>query len=1067
MSTPSESRDIRNCRLFARAASAATMLVGTLGLLGWLLGIPALTGAFPGLVAMQPNAALCFVLAGLSLWLIQLRQGEPGIPRIRLRAGQVLSGAVALMGLLTLAESLFHWKLGIDEVLFHRSLLATGVLHPGRMPAATALGFSLLAVSMALVTTRRFYLAQSLSVFTALNGFVACVGYLLGVRSLYSIVPYSPVALQTALLFVVMGLAILALRPTLGLMATLTSKYIGGVLARRGLPLVVGLPILFGWVRWRGEFAGLYGTEFGVAVHALSEVVAFSVLLWVSAMWLNRVDQERRDAKRRNYDLAAIVASYDETIFSKDMSGTIISWNPNAEALYGYKAEEIVGKPVSTIIPPELREEAKQFLQETAAGRLVTHEETVRRHKDGRLIHVSLILSPVRDPEGRIVGASTIAHDITARKRTEKTLREYERVVEGLEEMIVVVDREYRYVIANRAFLHYRCMEREQVIGRLVEEVVTREIFEPLVKGKMDECFRGKIVQYEFRHEYPKLGERDFFVSYFPIESFTGIDRIACVLQDITERKRAQEELRKSEERFSKAFRSCPLPMAISTEGDGRYLDVNEAFLQMLGYERKDMIGRTASDLGIWAQPSLRLEMIQQLAESGRVTGFHTQYTTAAGQIREADVSAERIDLDGQPCIMAITRDITETRRLEAQFRQAQKMEAVGRLAGGVAHDFNNMLGVIIGYSDLSLGLVEPESLLNRYLVQIKKASNRAVLLTRQLLAFSRRQVVFPKILDLNEVVGSVMSLLLRMVSEDIAVSFRPTVPIDCIKADPGQIEQILMNLVVNARDAMPSGGEIVIATGHAEVDELYASQHPDSQIGKHVVLTVSDTGCGMNEATKSQIFEPFFTTKGVGLGTGLGLSTVDGIVKQNGGNIWVYSELGKGTTFKIHFPRVAEKADPLVHHDEAAEFPGGSETILVVEDDKPLRELVVRMLQEAGYRVLEAKSAEAALVIVQTPEPAIDLLLTDLIMPGKSGIDLVEQIKTVRPDIRSLFMSGYTADLAALRDVLMPEAAFLEKPFTRSSLLVKVHSALHGVSATQPQSSPSSDNRLSRGQGG
>jgi len=428
VSTPSESRDIRNCRLFARAASAATMLVGTLGLLGWLLGIPALTGAFPGLVAMQPNAALCFVLAGLSLWLIQLRQGEPGIPRIRLRAGQVLSGAVALMGLLTLAESLFHWKLGIDEVLFHRSLLATGVLHPGRMPAATALGFSLLAVSMALVTTRRFYLAQSLSVFTALNGFVACVGYLLGVRSLYSIVPYSPVALQTALLFVVMGLAILALRPTLGLMATLTSKYIGGVLARRGLPLVVGLPILFGWVRWRGEFAGLYGTEFGVAVHALSEVVAFSVLLWVSAMWLNRVDQERRDAKRRNYDLAAIVASYDETIFSKDMSGTIISWNPNAEALYGYKAEEIVGKPVSTIIPPELREEAKQFLQETAAGRLVTHEETVRRHKDGRLIHVSLILSPVRDPEGRIVGASTIAHDITARKRTEKTLREYERI---------------------------------------------------------------------------------------------------------------------------------------------------------------------------------------------------------------------------------------------------------------------------------------------------------------------------------------------------------------------------------------------------------------------------------------------------------------------------------------------------------------------------------------------------------------------------------------------------------------------------------------------------------------
>jgi two-component system, cell cycle sensor histidine kinase and response regulator CckA len=400
--------------------------------------------------------------------------------------------------------------------------------------------------------------------------------------------------------------------------------------------------------------------------------------------------------------------------------------------------------------------------------------------------------------------------------------------------------------------------------------------------------------------------------------------------------------------------------------------------------------------------------------------------------------------------VLAITRDITEGQRLEAQFRQAQKMEAVGRLAGGVAHDFNNLLSVVIGYSDLSLSLVPPGSPVHRNLEQIKEASNRAVLVTRQLLAYSRQQVVFPKILDLNEVVQNVTSLLQRMVREDITITFRPFVPIGCINADQGALEQILMNLVVNARDAMTGGGEIVIETGHAELDEHYVAQHPGSHVGQHVVLVVSDTGCGMEEEIKSQIFEPFFTTKGIGQGTGLGLSTVYGIVKQSEGSIWVYSETGKGSTFKIYFPRVAGKAEPLVQPHGEAEFPGGSETILVVEDDGPLRDLVMRMLQDAGYRVIEAKSAETALDIVKASDPKIDLLLTDVIMPGKSGAELLEQAKLIRPELHSLLMSGYTGELVALRGGLVPEAAFLEKPFTRRSLLGKVRSALRSESAKQ-----------------
>lgn len=528
------------------------------------------------------------------------------------------------------------------------------------------------------------------------------------------------------------------------------------------------------------------------------------------------------------------------------------------------------------------------------------------------------------------------------------------------------------------------------------------------------------------------------------LERTAQITRAKEVLEaEVMERRRNEELLRQSEERFSKAFRSNPLALTISTEGEGRYLDVNEAFLQLLGYTRQEVIGRTVSELHFWARPSQRIEMLRQLGENGVVTGLRAQYATSKGEIREADVSAELIELEGQPCVLAITRDITEAQRLEAQFRQAQKMEAVGRLVGSVAHDFNNILSVIIGYSDLSLDLVAPGSPVNQQLEQIKKASNRAVLMIRQLLAFSRQQVVFSKILDLNAVVHNVTDMLKRMVGEDVAISFRPSTPIGNVRADPGQIEQILMNLTVNARDAMSGGGAIIIETGNAELDAHHVSRHPGSRAGQFVVLTVTDTGCGMDESVQSRIFEPFFTTKGVGQGSGLGLSTVYGIVEQSEGAIFVDSELGKGTTFKIYFPIVAAEAEQLVHSQEETEFPGGSETILVVEDSEPLRELAVTMLRGAGYRVIEASNAETGLDILKASDPAVDLLITDVVMPGKSGVELLEQARVVDPGLHALFMSGYTGNQVALRGHVLQEAAFLQKPFTRSSFLKKVRSAL------------------------
>ena len=762
------------------------------------------------------------------------------------------------------------------------------------------------------------------------------------------------------------------------------------------------------------------------------------------------LDRYRQALEDKTLLLQSVLDSMSEGLVVADEKGNFVIWNPAADKIVGrgpsnmpsqkwtqhygiYLADKV------TPFPSELNPLARAIQGDTGSAVMYLRHPAAN---DG--VFIEAYASPLKDKRGVVRGGVAAFRDISERMKTVERLQEYERVVEGLEEMILVVDRNYRYVIANQAFLNFRGLSAEQLVGHTVEEVVGEDAFKTQIKEKMDECFLGKSVQYELTYDFPSLGKRDLSASYFPITGQNGVERIACILQDITERKLSEKALRNSEERFSKAFRSNPLAITISTEQDGRYLDVNDAFLELLRYKRKDVIGRTSRDLGFWNDPNDRIEMFRQLREKKHLSKYNAQYRTSKGELREAELWVELIELEGQSCLLAITRDITETQQLEAQFRQAQKMEAVGRLAGGVAHDFNNLLGVITGYADISLGLLTPENPVTRYVSEAKKAAQKAASLTQQLLAFSRKQVVFPKVLDLNEIVQNAIKMFLRLVGEDIAVEFRPTIPLSKIKADSGQIEQVLMNLVVNARDAMPKGGKILIQTTNAEVDEHYIAQHVGAQVGQHVVLVISDTGCGMDENTKAQIFEPFFTTKEVGKGTGLGLSTVYGIVKQSDGYIAVYSEPGRGSTFKIYFPVVHEASKEIVPAIDDAEPPRGSETILVVEDEQKLREVTVVLLQGAGYRVLQAKDAEEALAILAGPEPRIDLLLTDVVMPGKSGAELAREGKELRPELRSLFTSGYTGDLVSRQGVAMDEESFLEKPFTKKSLLTKVYSILH-----------------------
>ena len=525
--------------------------------------------------------------------------------------------------------------------------------------------------------------------------------------------------------------------------------------------------------------------------------------------------------------------------------------------------------------------------------------------------------------------------------------------------------------------------------------------------------------------------------------SFQGCAAELILAHDITQRRKGEERLLQSQERFAKAFRSSPIGITISSEADGRYLDVNPTFLKIMGYELDEMVGRTASELKIWADIEQRKGMIDQLKAHQVSRPMRVRFRTRSGQFRLVEVAAERIQLDDQSCILAIIQDITEAKQLEQQFLQAQKMEAVGRLAAGVAHDFNNMLGVIIGYSEIARDRLSPDNPAQKYLQEIKMAGDRAVALTHQLLAFSRQQVLDSRSLNLNSVVHHASRMLLRMVGEDISLVFRPTEPLGSVHADLSQIEQVLMNLVVNARDAMPKGGKIVIETANINLDETSRQEGKPVKPGQYVMLSFSDTGSGMDEGTLAQAFEPFFTTKEAGKGTGLGLSTVYGIVRQSGGYIWAYSDLGRGTTFKIYLPSIdkpAERLDP-----PKADYipPTATETVLVVEDEPALRNLTVHVLKNNGYRVLSAESAARTLALARQYDSNIDILLTDVVMPDLPGPDLVSEMKKIRPGMKVLYMSGYSKDAMIEQGLLRDDSTLIVKPFSTRALLNKMRSVL------------------------
>ena len=519
---------------------------------------------------------------------------------------------------------------------------------------------------------------------------------------------------------------------------------------------------------------------------------------------------------------------------------------------------------------------------------------------------------------------------------------------------------------------------------------------------------------------------------------------------EIDRRRQTEEELQQSEQRFFTAFRSSPEGMSITLLKDGRIVEANDAFLSMLGYKREELVGKTTIELRIWARPEDRDDMIQKLLHGEMVREVELTARTKSGQIRQVLLSLDILRLQDEPCLLASVRDITEHKLLEEQLRQAQKMEAVGRLAGGVAHDFNNLLGIMMGYSELLLGELSDQDPNRKTVEHIFDAVQRASEVTHQLLAFSRRQVLQTRVVDLNAVVGDAQKLLRRLLGEDIELVMGLGTDAGYVRADPGQLVQVIMNLAVNSRDAMPEGGRLTIETAHVVVDEAYAQTHRPQEPGAYVMLVVSDTGYGMDEDTQAHLFEPFFTTKGVGKGTGLGLSTVYGIVKQSNGFIWVESKLGKGTTFRIYLPQVAQPGKQEEHAEPVSEPVGGSETILLAEDETSLREMTRESLEIAGYKVLEARDVDDAIRIAEQHKEPIHMLMTDMVMPKMSGPALAKKVRESRTEIRVIYVSGYADSSVVQQELSEEHTSFLHKPYSRRDLLREIHRLLKVESKQQ-----------------
>jgi len=717
--------------------------------------------------------------------------------------------------------------------------------------------------------------------------------------------------------------------------------------------------------------------------------------------------------------------------------GAILDANEAAVAAYGYSRRELLALTAGELSAPG---ENGLMARELAAAAEVIGYETTHRRKDGSLFAVQVEAQSLLHHKAPLW--VTFVREISAAKRMEQAfVRSTQAVIQASPLPIVALSPHGRVTLWNQA--------AERVFGWRAEEVLGQPC--PLASAEMQAEFLSIRQTALEGHSYTGLEVRRVKKNGEPIDVsictaplLDGAGRatgVMAVIEDVTERKLAEME----HARLVTAVEQATEAIFI-TDLDGTVQYVNPAFERITGYRREEALGQPPTMLKSDSQDSGPYQNLWDTIARGEVwKGRLVKQRKDGTPYQVESVISPVRDQAGQITnYVAVNRDISQEVALETQFLQSQKMEAIGRLAGGVAHDFNNLLTAIMGYSHLLLRKIGEQDALRGDIVEINKAAEKASSLTRQLLAFSRRQVLQPKVLNLNYVVTDISKMLERLIGEDIELKTQLQSELGSVNADPGQIEQVVLNLAINARDAMVHGGKLNIETANVDLDESYARSHVSVKPGPYVMVSISDNGYGMDGKTQSHIFEPFFTTKGVGKGTGLGLSTVYGIVKQSNGYIWVYSEPGLGTTFKIYLPRIDEVGQPYRKSTQSESIVlGGTETVLLVEDEQAVRDLIRDILMTHGYTVLEGANGVEGLELAKRYPSGIDLMVSDVVMPQMSGRELALHLKNVRPAMKVLYISGYTDKAILSNGGLTPHSAFLQKPFTIDVLMRKVRDVL------------------------
>lgn len=808
------------------------------------------------------------------------------------------------------------------------------------------------------------------------------------------------------------------------------------------------------------------------------------------------VDESLRESQRR---LHAVIENMAEGVVISDLEGHLLHWNRAALALHGFTNSEEWCRhlddfanvfEISTLDGEVVSLEDWPMSRLLRGERLEKHERCIRRLNTDWQRIMSYGGSIVLDAIGNQIAFLTIT-DVTEQKQALQAIAQYNerlRMLHQIDRALIAGESPEAIAAATLPLLRDLLGVRRAILN--IFDLAAGEV-EWLAAAGRRRVHVGRGVRYSIRlmgdvealrkgeiqcinvHALPpgpevdallRSGVDDYIVvpmivegdligalslgggkTPFSDEQIGIAKEVAAQFAIALMHARLHENVRRQAQELRSAFEDTNVAMVL-TDINHRFVRVNAAFARMFGYSQEEILGMSMPDI-TYPDDIAESYAQRELLKAGKVSHFQIEkrYRHKDGRIvwGLANVSLIR-GADGQPLqYVGQLQDITDRKQLEEQYRQAQKMEAIGTLAGGVAHDFNNLLTVIMGYSEVYLSTLRPEDPLRMPLTEIKKAGERATGLTRQLLAFSRKQVLMPAVLDLNTILADMAKMLNRLIGEDIALKILPSSDLWKVKADPGQMEQVMMNLVVNARDAMPLGGKLLLETKNVAIDGGYLQTHTQLSPGDYVLLAITDTGTGMDAATKARIFEPFFTTKGPTKGTGLGLATVYGIVKQSGGQIEVYSEVGQGTTFKIYLPR--DKSGQASNSVARVFTPlrGGAETVLLVEDEEGIRTLAKTVLQKYGYTVIEARNGGEAFMFCEANAKPIELLLTDVVMPNMSGRQLSERLAAFQPKMKTLYMSGYTDDAIVHHGVLEPGTPFLQKPFHPEEMARKVREIL------------------------